>query len=82
VAKVAAAAEVRELDIFTLNHDLLVEQELADAAIKLADGFGKPGLHYREFDGAWMADGRKFRILKLHGSLNWFLTRQKLDGKK
>ncbi len=80
VAAVAGAPQVRELDIFTLNHDLLVEQELEAADIKLAHGFGKQGPRYREFDGTWVPNGKPVRVLKLHGSLNWFLGDFKTYG--
>ena len=66
VAKTAKA-----VDIFTLNHDCLVEETLRLAGIHLRDGFGKPKSKRRVFSGKW---GRKKGVclLKLHGSIDWF----------
>lgn len=68
----AVARETEVLDIFTLNHDTLVERLLNRDKIDFRDGFGGFQEGYRIFNGEW--DGPKVRLLKLHGSVNWHFT--------
>jgi SIR2-like domain len=64
---------VEELNIATLNHDTLVEQFLSANGIEYVDGFGE-----RDGDVRWSDDRvyenprSKIRLLKLHGSVNWY----------
>jgi hypothetical protein len=75
----AVAKQTDELDIFSLNHDLLIERELDRNGIKFADGFGAPwGNDVLRFNWSWNAAGTKVRLYKLHGSLNWYFFRTKL----
>lgn len=62
------------VDIFTLNHDTIIEQNLALHQIPYIDGFDtmidnlrpwKPELYDN-------AGERVLRLFKLHGSVNWF----------
>jgi hypothetical protein len=69
ISEIAKACE--QLDIFTLNHDSLVEKQLTSSGIPFADGFGDRRSGYRIFNGHW-PDGPGVRILKLHGALNWY----------
>jgi len=66
------AEHVRDLDIFTLNHDSLVESELNEQKIPFADGFACGPGALREFDGMWDKPGRRVRLFKLHGSVGWY----------
>lgn len=66
------ASKVHELVIFTLNHDQLVERQLRSTGHEFADGFGKRDGQVREFDGTWEPQGKSIRLLKLHGSIDWF----------
>jgi hypothetical protein len=70
------AQNVDALDIFTLNHDTLVEQELkATAGFGHEAGFGdRSHGPFSVFQPGWATKPRKerTRIFKLHGSLNWF----------
>lgn len=72
----AVFGAIPEVDIFTLNHDQLIEQQFAATDIKIADGFGDPRSGYRIFNSHW-PDGPGVRLLKLHGSLNWYFCRFK-----
>ncbi|HBB96103.1 MAG TPA: hypothetical protein DC054_12000 [Blastocatellia bacterium] len=73
IDELATASWIEQLSIVTLNHDTLVEQFLMQKKIELVDGFGE-----RDGDVRWYADGiydsdhSKVRILKLHGSVNWY----------
>lgn len=64
---------IEELNIVTLNHDTLVEQFLSQKGIDYVDGFGA-----RDGDVRWSDDGvyehssARTRLLKLHGSVNWY----------
>lgn len=68
------AAEVQKLHIVTLNHDTLVEQYLSANQIAYTDGFGEPDGEVRWSDDSVYDDtpGTRVRILKLHGSVNWY----------
>lgn len=64
---------VEVLNIATLNHDTLVEQFLSEKGIDYVDGFGE-----RDGDVRWSDDRvyenpcARIRLLKLHGSVNWY----------
>ena len=60
---------MERLDIFTLNHDALVESQLALDRVHYTTGFENKQDGYRIFDPKW--DTAPVRILKLHGSLDW-----------
>ena len=75
----ATAKQTDELDIFSLNHDLLIEHELDRNGITFADGFGaRWGDDVLRFSWSWNTPGTKVRLYKLHGSLNWYFFRTKL----
>lgn len=64
---------VEHVDIFTLNHDPLIEQVLASANIGLADGFapvadGTSVWSPTNFDRG----AARVHLFKLHGSVDWF----------
>lgn len=61
------------IDIFTLNHDIVLEQCLMQNGIKFIDGFGEPLNNIRYWDPDLFERGDfKVRLFKLHGSVNWF----------
>ena len=75
----ALGMQTDELDIFSLNHDLLIEHELDRKGVTFADGFGAPwGNNVLRFSWTWNVEGTKVRLYKLHGSLNWYFFRTKL----
>ena len=60
------------VDLFTLNHDLILEQCLLAKQIEFSDGFDRS----TNDDGVWapfryQKGNARIRIFKLHGSLNW-----------
>lgn len=67
------AKGVDELDIFTLNHDVLIETQCRAEKIPYEDGFADRRGELRVF--SWWSQNRsaKVRLFKLHGSVNWFL---------
>jgi hypothetical protein len=71
--ELSADPAVQELNIATLNHDTLVEQILTANGVELADGFGAPDGDVRWSDDRVYDDPRvRVRLLKLHGSLDWY----------
>lgn len=62
------------IDIFTLNHDTLIEQYLEQRAISIVDGFGQPNNDIRYWSPGLYRDhvSCPLRLFKLHGSVNWF----------
>jgi len=65
------AAKVQEMDIFTLNHDCLIERQLGQAGIPFSDGFSEVVGDVRRFDWSWNGPTR-VRVYKLHGSIDWY----------
>jgi hypothetical protein len=72
----AASQSLGHVDIFTLNHDLLVEEELDNAKIGFTDGFGKKDGGIRQFSWEWNRSRSTVHLFKLHGSINWHLCRK------
>lgn len=61
------------VDLFSLNHDTLVEQCLSQCGIAAVDGFGDPINNVRYWQPARFAEkSARVRLFKLHGSINWF----------
>ncbi len=89
--KLATKAKPRGLDLIveiadqhlatvvTLNHDLLVERAFDDADISFDDGFGAPDGDVRWFEDEKLNPSSKVRLLKLHGSINWYELIRKND---
>lgn len=67
--------------IATLNHDTTVESFLEVHGISYTDGFGgnQKEILYWDYD-LLRDDSARIRVLKLHGSINWFRFGGKLDG--
>ncbi len=67
-------SDFENLDIFTLNHDTLVEQSVTAQNIPLIDGFDLPADGLRPWKPSLYesATGKDIRLFKLHGSINWF----------
>lgn len=67
------------VEIFTTNYDLLMEQALEDLHIPYFDGFSGSRLTF--FDISSIEDDKLptqwARIWKLHGSVNWFIDKNK-----
>lgn len=69
-ALLAACSDLSECDIFTLNHDLLLETRLEELGIEYKDGFGeRVGLDLRFWNDDFDAPTR---LYKLHGSTDWY----------
>ena len=73
ILEFATAPYIEELNIVTLNHDTLVEQFLTENGVDFIDGFGARDGDVRWYDeSVYDASHARVRILKLHGSVNWY----------
>jgi len=68
------------LDIFTLNHDLLMESYLENENIDYADGFGESEGDCKLFNCSWDNFSGPACLFKLHGSIDWYLVPIKHRG--
>jgi hypothetical protein len=62
-----------------LNHDLLLESLLTSATsegITFCDGFTQRDGEVRFYDDRAFTDNHRIRLLKPHGSINWYLFRK------
>ncbi|MBI5249940.1 MAG: SIR2 family protein [Desulfomonile tiedjei] len=65
--------EISPVDLFTLNHDTLLEQYLESQNIKFTAGFEARLNGYRYWSPQVFRDpSDRIRLFKLHGSVNWF----------
>ena len=73
--------KIENIDIYTLNHDILLEQILSTNGIdKICDGFGDYKNEVKYWTPILFESSKdKVKLLKLHGSINWFRFR-KDDG--
>lgn len=62
-------------DIFTLNHDLLVEKLCKENKVNYADGFSELDGEIRWYQPSIWDEEYQVKIYKLHGSRNWYLVR-------
>ncbi len=67
---VKACEQNSHVNLATLNHDLVLETALEDADIDYADGFEQTDEDVRFWADDW--DDVRVRLLKLHGSLDWW----------
>jgi hypothetical protein len=73
ILELATAPYIEQLNIVTLNHDTLIEQFLAENKVEFIDGFGERDGDVRWYDESVYDESHaRVRILKLHGSVNWY----------
>jgi len=61
-------------DVFTLNHDTILESYFENVDIRFIDGFDNPtdNVRYWNPSNFEFANNKRVRLFKLHGSINWF----------
>lgn len=77
------ARYTRDLDIYSMNHDLLIERQLQDECICYYDGFPKAktlGDAY-QYQGVWDNTQSSVKLFKLHGSIDWYLVETTNESK-
>ena len=81
VVQAAKDRTVSRLEIFTLNHDLLIERVLKDAGIRFETGFASVSEDLSCWDRKKFIETRKkVRVGKLHGSVDWYPMRFSKNG--
>ena len=80
IAFTSAARTFDTVDIFSLNHDLLIEKEFEGKRIPYADGFGEPDGDATLFNWSWSNQQQGMRLFKLHGSVDWYRFRFRKRG--
>jgi len=71
-ADAARDKRVDTLDLFSLNHDLLLEQYFMKNNISIIDGFTTSNRDLRYWQvSLYEKNEPKLRLYKLHGSINW-----------
>lgn len=71
-AELALDPLLKSYDVVTLNHDVLTETFLRNAGHTVIDGFDAPDGDVRRFNPARFDAGGRIRLLKLHGSIDWY----------
>ena len=70
---VICAASAHEMTVATTNYDRAVEMAAKGVGAKLRDGFGEfRELEFASWDGIPTDQGEEVRLLKLHGSTDWY----------
>jgi len=77
-SEIQSDIEVDKFNIFTLNHDILLENYFSSNNIEFSDGFYKwvsddlyKDISFWNFD-MFQIDKSKIKLLKLHGSISWY----------
>lgn len=73
-----ADQSVAQLDVFTLNHDLILNRGLAERRIAYSDGFGERWGTLLLWTDTYGIPSR--RLFNLHGSVDWYRYNLDLDG--
>ena len=61
------------VDVYTLNHDRVLEEAFEASGVDYTDGFSKPVNQVRYWDPGLLDDpGKPVRIHKLHGAVDWY----------
>jgi len=60
------------IDVFTLNHDLVIEEFLTSINKDFCEGFGEEEEGYRFWDRSLFESDNRIMLYKLHGSVDWY----------
>ena len=74
---------IEQINIATLNHDLLIEKYLKNISCSFIDGFSEPDgdiCYFKPQLYESLTD--KVRLFKLHGSLDWYRVRDYIEEEK
>lgn len=63
---------IKKIEIFSLNHDTLIEQCFDNKKIEYSDGFIKEDLEVKIWKPESFNNKLKINLYKLHGSINWY----------
>lgn len=62
---------LQNIDIFTLNHDTVIEQFFASESVQFTDGFKKADEDYSFWEPNVFDMNSRIKLFKIHGSVNW-----------
>jgi len=67
-------SDISNVDLFSLNQDLVLEEFLRQNNIEYTDGFDKPSTDDIRYWNPTLFEEQlhRLRLFKLHGSINWF----------
>lgn len=76
---IQAIARDKPVEIFTTNYDLLLEQALEEQRVPYFDGFVGSDSAFLDLESMAEDDlpPRWARLWKIHGSINWWMTKKK-----
>ncbi|MDO8736409.1 MAG: SIR2 family protein [Thermoleophilia bacterium] len=76
--------DLKAIDFFTLNYDVVLERFLKSCKIDFFDGFelGTDGRSWWDSMSFIRQDEQRVRLLKLHGSINWYADQYHGKGSK
>lgn len=76
IIKLIKLKEISNVNIATLNHDLLIEKLFESNNVKCTDGFGSADGDVKWFSPElYLSSSEKVSLYKLHGSINWHIFR-------
>lgn len=78
LAPAIADANVEQIDLFTLNHDLVFESHLRERGLAFSDGFEREHGDLHLWTDTYVVPTR--RLFKLHGSTDWYRYNLQVDG--
>jgi len=67
------------VSIFTTNQDILIEKIFTKNGVEYSDGFGETEGEIRYFYPELIDIGKKMKLIKLHGSINWYRFVRKIN---
>ena len=70
--------DIAQLDVATLNHDLVIETALRGAGVAFSDGFEREHGTLMIWTDTYAVPSR--RLFKLHGSIDWYRYNLRIDG--
>jgi hypothetical protein len=80
IGELISKKELNEIDIVTLNHDLLIEKYLKNLDFDYIDGFSEPKGDICLFMPQLFDEkSSRAKLFKLHGSLDWFRHRDFIE---
>ena len=80
IRKLRSIGAINKTNIYTLNYDLAFEYALDKLGVEYNTGF--TGFINRNFDGRSLEKNNNPNIIKLHGSLNWYIDDNGYDIKE
>lgn len=72
LSKIIDEPNFTKIDIFTLNHDTVIEKFFLSYKQPFCEGFGDKANGYRFWDQSLFGASERINLFKLHGSIDWY----------